>query len=238
MPSTASGNVCPKPQQQVVGQVPPNNHVQTQAVTQILDKLVPIQITLPAQPGTETPGRVLTIEVPGSALQGNQLQKVLTGPIISTTMNLPQNVACMVLQHHVNTAFTRPLSQPPQMQQIVRQVTKPVSQSDGPNDIPGDQNVPSTSLVTYAPVKLNSKLLTDGPTDSSDDDDDASDADGSDGGEEKDDDDQEIDDDEGPEEDPLNSEDDVSDEDPDEIFDTDNVVVCQYDKVTMIMCVL
>ena len=30
---------------------------------------------------------------------------------------------------------------------------------------------------------------------------------------------------------PLNSEDDVSDEDPTDLFDTDNVVVCQYDKV-------
>ncbi|KPM02596.1 transcription initiation factor IIA subunit 1-like protein 1 [Sarcoptes scabiei] len=31
---------------------------------------------------------------------------------------------------------------------------------------------------------------------------------------------------------PLNSEDDVSDEDPVELFETDNVVVCQYDKIT------
>lgn len=30
---------------------------------------------------------------------------------------------------------------------------------------------------------------------------------------------------------PLNSGDDVSDEDPSELFDTDNVIVCQYDKV-------
>lgn len=29
----------------------------------------------------------------------------------------------------------------------------------------------------------------------------------------------------------MNSEDDVSDEDPSELFDTDNVVVCQFDKV-------
>ncbi|XP_075676671.1 uncharacterized protein LOC142645129 isoform X1 [Dermatophagoides pteronyssinus] len=36
----------------------------------------------------------------------------------------------------------------------------------------------------------------------------------------------------GVEEEPLNSEDDVSDEDPVELFETDNVVVCQYDKVT------
>lgn len=33
------------------------------------------------------------------------------------------------------------------------------------------------------------------------------------------------------EEEPLNSEDDVSDEDPTDLFDTDNVVVCQYDKI-------
>ncbi|GFO11910.1 transcription initiation factor iia subunit 1-like [Plakobranchus ocellatus] len=33
------------------------------------------------------------------------------------------------------------------------------------------------------------------------------------------------------EEDPLNSADDVSDEDPTELFDTENVVVCQYDKI-------
>jgi len=33
-------------------------------------------------------------------------------------------------------------------------------------------------------------------------------------------------------EEPLNSGDDVSEEDPTELFDTDNVVVCQYDKIT------
>lgn len=32
---------------------------------------------------------------------------------------------------------------------------------------------------------------------------------------------------------PLNSEDDVSEEDPTDMFDTDNVVVCQYDKVCL-----
>ncbi|CAL1533652.1 unnamed protein product [Lymnaea stagnalis] len=35
----------------------------------------------------------------------------------------------------------------------------------------------------------------------------------------------------GEEEDPLNSNDDVSEDDPNELFDTDNVVVCQYDKI-------
>ena len=32
-------------------------------------------------------------------------------------------------------------------------------------------------------------------------------------------------------EDPLNSDDDVSEDDPADLFDTDNVVVCQFDKV-------
>jgi len=31
--------------------------------------------------------------------------------------------------------------------------------------------------------------------------------------------------------DPLNSGDDVSDADPTEVFDADNVIVCQFDKV-------
>lgn len=40
----------------------------------------------------------------------------------------------------------------------------------------------------------------------------------------------------GAEEEPLNSEDDVTDEDSSELFETDNVVVCQYDKVTEKEC--
>lgn len=35
----------------------------------------------------------------------------------------------------------------------------------------------------------------------------------------------------GPEDEPLNSDDDVSEEEQADLFDTDNVVVCQYDKV-------
>merc|ERR1712098_703584 len=59
----------------------------------------------------------------------------------------------------------------------------------------------------------------DGPADSSDDDGvDDNDPDGE--------------DDEGVEEEPLGSEDDISDEDASDLFDTENVVVCQYDKIT------
>lgn len=38
----------------------------------------------------------------------------------------------------------------------------------------------------------------------------------------------------GEEEEPLNSGDDVSDEDPSDLFDTENVVVCQFDKINRI----
>jgi len=80
----------------------------------------------------------------------------------------------------------------------------------------------------------------DGPNDSSDDDEDI------DGDvEEDDDDDDDIDEDEdedidgdgedeeeGVEEEPLGSGDDISDGDPSDLFNTENVVVCQYDKIT------
>lgn len=45
------------------------------------------------------------------------------------------------------------------------------------------------------------------------------------------DDESDIDNEGGAEEEPLNSEDDVTDEDASDLFDTDNVIVCQYDKV-------
>lgn len=48
----------------------------------------------------------------------------------------------------------------------------------------------------------------------------------------RDDDASEVDMEGGAEEEPLNSEDDVSDEDAADLFETDNVVVCQYDKVS------
>lgn len=71
------------------------------------NKIVPIQITLPAQAGvagSEQP-RVLTIQVPASALQENQLHQVLTGPIITSIMPLPPHLASSVLQQHVNSAL-------------------------------------------------------------------------------------------------------------------------------------
>lgn len=244
-------NGFPKSQQpvqvmkQVVGQVPPNNHVQTPIAQVVENKMVPIQITLPAQPGSDGGQRVLTIQVPASALQGNQLHKVLTGPVITATMSLPQSLASSVLQQHVNAA----LSSQQQAVTIGSIVNKSVIQSDGCVDssTSEDELLGSNSAVENNNTKqkfqftrhkrLCKMVQADGTQDTSDEDDDASeDEDGSDeGDDDKDEDEQEMDEG-GPEEEPLNSEDDVTDDDPTDLFDTENVVVCQYDKVLILIC--
>jgi len=96
--------------------------------------------------------------------------------------------------------------------------------------IPG----PSTDMK-FKSKKKKKLIQLDGPADSSDEEDAVDDDD--DGDDDDDDDDDDIDpdgddDDEGVEEEPLGSEDDISDEDASDLFETDNVVVCQYDKIT------
>lgn len=88
--TTASSTSLPAPPAAVIGLDP--------------NKLVPIQITLPAMPGVmNSEARVLTITVPASALQENQLHQVITGPIITSIMPLPPQIASSVLQQHVNS---------------------------------------------------------------------------------------------------------------------------------------
>lgn len=89
-------------------------------------------------------------------------------------------------------------------------------------------------LTAGLPVGRGNQIVQlDGPHDSSDDEDDEED--GKDADEDHDDNDEDKNEEEndspGEDEEPLNSEDDVSDEEPNELFETDNVVVCQYDKV-------
>lgn len=66
-------------------------------------KLIPIQITLPPQGDSEA--RVLTIQLPGSVIQNNQLGQMLTAPVIQSIMSLPPALASSVLQQHVNTTL-------------------------------------------------------------------------------------------------------------------------------------
>lgn len=174
--------------------------------------------------------------MPATALQGNQLQKVLTGPVITATMGLPPAIASSLLQQHVNAAFNS------------QQAAKNVLQADGAASCSSDMDnedieiefvLPRRSKVAKKvnPKKLK-KLCTqpvsqiDGSMDTSDEASDGTDDenDDEDLDDDKDEDDQEIEED-GGEEEPLNSEDDVSDDDPTDLFETDNIVVCQYDKI-------
>ncbi|KAK9889719.1 hypothetical protein WA026_007101 [Henosepilachna vigintioctopunctata] len=231
------------PKQMIPQVVNQHNTMQPQPqITQVVEtKMVPIQITLPPQPGTEGQ-RILTIQVPATALQGNQLQKVLTGPVITATMGLPANIASSLLQQHVNAAFSS-------QQQSVTIVKQNIVQSDGQSDLMDDctklefiilkdvgkaVECSSSSKRKINKSKHQKKNIAqcDGAQDTSDDDEDASednDEDDDDLDEEKDEDNDMED--EGGEEEPLNSEDDVTDEDPSDLFETDNIVVCQYDKI-------
>merc|ERR1711971_548899 len=78
---------------------------------------------------------------------------------------------------------------------------------------------PKTKKLKKKAKKL---IQVDGPADSSDEEDGLDDDD--DGDDDDDDDDDDLD--------PDGGEDDISDEDASDLFETDNVVVCQYDKIT------
>ncbi|XP_052863811.1 transcription initiation factor IIA subunit 1 isoform X1 [Anopheles cruzii] len=283
-------------QQQSSGAVP-------STVVAALDpnKLVAIQITLPAQPNVpNSQPRVLTIQVPASALQENQLQQVLTSPIISSIMPLPPQIASSVLQQHVNS-YLQSSSMNKHTLPIQKQLDgacddDPMGESYSPSDSPiiqtnselcaqssrpvlfewqllstpstnGDgskksdsETMVATSSSTAKPVggknvrrrlsRAGRKAASasaahdeviiricqlDGAVDTSDEeasdisDDNIPDDDDEDLDKEEEDD---LDAEGGAEEEPLNSEDDVTDEDASDLFETDNVVVCQYDKIT------
>ncbi|XP_054273045.1 transcription initiation factor IIA subunit 1-like [Macrosteles quadrilineatus] len=225
-------------------------------------KPVPIQITLPAQVGTpNSQSRTLTIQVPASALHGNQLHSVLTGPVISATMALPTHVAEAVLQSHVTANLQGQAMSGSMQQQQMQQQQQPQphpqqhsqqhpqqhpqqhsqqhlqqhSQPQQHHQVLQNVGMPHDNRQPFTHHQLqNSVPQLDGQHDSSDDEEEEEEED-----DDNDDDDVEDKDEEendeneaGAEEEPLNSGDDVSEEDPTDMFDTDNVVVCQYDKIT------
>ncbi|GLH04889.1 Transcription initiation factor IIA subunit 1 [Gryllus bimaculatus] len=187
-----------------------NTHSTTPQTVIVADpsKQVPIQITLPAQAGGES--RVLTIQVPASALQGNQLQQVLTGPVITATMALPVHLASSLLQQHVNAALQGQVTTAVQLQSSSLQQNNAghlQNQSNSIRQLDGMDGTCDTS------------------DEEEDDDDEEEDVDDEEENDEKEEDENEEENTEGQEEEPLNSGDDVSDEDPSDLFDTDNVVI-------------
>ncbi|XP_017082923.1 transcription initiation factor IIA subunit 1 isoform X2 [Drosophila eugracilis] len=160
------------------------------------NRIMPVNITLPSPAGSaSSESRVLTIQVPASALQENQLTQILTAHLISSIMSLPTTLASSVLQQHVNAALASANHQ--KSLAAAKQLDGALDSSDEDESEESDDNIDN------------------------DDDDDL----------DKDDD-EDVEHEDAAEEEPLNSEDDVTDEDSAELFDTDNVIVCQYDKIT------
>lgn len=206
---------------QVVGQVAPNNHMPQGPLGQSFPewRRVPIQLTIPAAPGNGDGHRILSIDVPEIFLQGHHLKSILTGQVISTTMGLPLTAACAFLQDHVNVAFLN------HQQSFFEMNNRQVLQTEAP----------SQGKVQ----KLQEIPQKDGSADSSDEDDDKSDDVSEDEEHEKENDEIEEDGAAGAEEEPLNSGDDVSDADgTEESFETENVIVCQYDKVRICLFII
>ena len=72
--------------------------------------MVPVQITVPAQPGSGHPTpKSITVQVPAHALQGGaagaQLQSVLSSPTVTAALSLPVEMAQTLLQQHINQAL-------------------------------------------------------------------------------------------------------------------------------------
>lgn len=96
-------------------------------------------------------------------MHGNQLQKVLTGPVITATMGLPAHIASSLLQQHVNAAFSS-------QQQTVAIVNKNVIQTDGAtdedcssntldsNEGPSEQNNEGICIEIIMPQKRKGKF--------------------------------------------------------------------------------
>ncbi|XP_029487509.1 transcription initiation factor IIA subunit 1-like isoform X4 [Oncorhynchus nerka] len=146
-------------------------------------------------------------------LQGGHPQQ--TGVIIQ-----PQQIVLTGNKVQQNAQVMQMPGQPGQVQQIQQQVQQ-VQQAQG-GAVPGP---PQQQAKQQPPMMLQ----VDGAGDTSSEDEDEEE-------EEYDEDEDEDKDKDGGEdgqveEEPLNSEDDVSDEEDQELFDTENVVVCQYDKI-------
>ncbi|XP_037934511.1 transcription initiation factor IIA subunit 1-like [Teleopsis dalmanni] len=157
-------------------------------------RIMHVNITLPAQPGSEnTEPRVLTVQVPASALQENQLQQILTSQLISSIICLPTRLAHYALQQHITAA----------LQKKGIQKFNPSKQLDGKL------------------VDTTDEEESDVSEDLIDEDDEDIDKDEY----------EDIENSDGTEEEPLDSRDDISDDESTDL-DTENVIVCQYDKIT------
>lgn len=144
----------------------------------------------------------------------------MTGPAQAASSALPaglfQQIQQQRLQHSHFDYRLQPAGGQPQQQQLLVPGTLPSQFTL----LPATQTEPPVQLSTKPIIQL------DGLGDSSSEDENRDDDDDEDDNDEANDDDAAAE-----EEDPLNSGDDVSDADPTEVFDAENVIVCQFDKI-------
>lgn len=185
-------------------------------------------------------------QIPPMAHQNSQplnLQGVLAAQGITTTLSPAAQTAVLSYQNMAASSQAR-IATLPIGQQVTlangQQVTiangQQVTLSNGqvlqivPSQVPGQQQLLFAAKTEPKPETSSQAAVVqlDGVGDSSSDDDDDVDA----ADDDEDDEDDDVNDEApGEEEEPLNSDDDVSDADPIEVFDAENVVVCQFDKI-------
>lgn len=206
-----------------------------------------------AQPGMSAAATAATLALPAGVTPVQQLitnsgQLLQVVRAANGAQYIIQQQQPMVLQQQVIPQMQQGGVQAPVIQQVLAPMPGGLSQQTGviiqPQQILFTGNkIPTTVAATQAQAQLSVAnaqqqqqgqqqaplvLQVDGAGDTSSEEDEDEDEDYDDEEEE----DKEKDGEDGQvEEEPLNSEDDVSDEEGQELFDTENVVVCQYDKI-------
>lgn len=187
-------------------------------------RLVAVQIMLPGN-------RTVHIQVPQIILSEKRLPGILTGPVIQSTMGMTDVQASNYLQQHINSSY--------QNQIRATVLTRIINQLDGQFDSDSESSSFQMKKIKKEKKHKHRDLLhkrlqeqDDDLNGTEDDDDDLSTSES-----ELSDDVNENDEnnDSGESiigiEETLNSGDDISDEESEDIFDTENVIVCQYEKV-------
>lgn len=210
-----------------------NYHAQSQTVAmkpKVVSNPIPQTISVPIQIAGPTTGTELSspAQTAAVALSSGLFQQQLTAGLtlqpagnghFITVSNIPHQAAQSSPQVATATITI------PNANTLVHNQVHTTASVD--NAVPITTQVAHQTVNTSAPAGI---IQLDGPEDTSSEEDDDYDND-----ENEDEEDDVANEEEvesgGVEEEPLNSGDDVSEEDVSELFDTDNVVVCQYEKI-------
>ncbi|KAI1284814.1 Transcription initiation factor IIA subunit 1 [Halotydeus destructor] len=234
--SQSSTEQHPQLQQQL--QPPPQTQQQQQpsSIQTAVVRQGPVPITQQPQQQqfqviVDQNGRIMQLPGGGKVMIQNSAGGMLMSSAAQmATLALPAQIAPGGA-HHMPAIFSGGVLNVSQQQASVLQHTNQATAAG----IQFTTGAPQTSQAATRPPQPNRIVQLDGPNDSSDEDEEEDEFRENDDDHDDDNDDDNDAENEFPGEDevePLNSEDDVSDEDPSELFDVENVVVCQYDKIT------